>query len=187
MIKMKIPRWLLIFALVASGAGAAAGTVLSGEITGEVNVSVSQPLSVERPTVTNIPGGRRWFSAANDDGTKFSAATELYQGESAVIEVPITNTAEVDHVVDITVTPPTFSVPSDADPSDYSITLEVNGSGVIDDAVRVGATKWKCTIDADSQGTDTSPFDGIKITVALGDMVPPGYYEISGGIQIAAS
>ncbi len=186
----RLQTWILIGALVATGAGAAAGTILSGYIQGEVNVAVSQPLQVERPDVTGIPTGRAWFGAVSDEGTEFSAAVQLYQGEDAVIEVPIINRAEVDHVVEIIVTAPVLPVPSGGNPSDYSINLNVRGSGAINDVVQVGPYKWKCTVDSEAGGRSnpsTPPaFDGLKITVALGDMVPPGFYEISGQIQVVA-
>ncbi len=186
----KLQTWILILALVASAAGAAAGTVLSGYVTGKVNVAVSQPLQVESANVTKVDGtpwGRTWFGAVSDAGTEFSAAVTLYQGESAMIKVPIINRADVDHVAEITVTAPVLPVPPGGDPSAYSITLAVNGSGKLsNDLVRVGPYKWKCTVDNGSNGTGSSPFDGIKITIALGAMVPPGYYEISGQIQVVA-
>jgi hypothetical protein len=183
-IKKNMRIAILVFSLIAAGAGAAAGTVLAGTVDGEVNVSVSQPLQVQSPTIPSLPAGRAWFGAASDEGTQFSAAAQLYQGESATIEVPIINQAEVDHVVEITVIAPILTVPTGGNPSDYSINLDVDGSGVITDVVRVGPYKWKCTTPAVSQGRDSVPFDGIEITVALGDMVPPGYYELTGQLQV---
>jgi len=183
-LKKNVKILIIVFSLIAVGAGAAAGTVLSGQIEGEVNVAVSQPLMVESPSIPGLPSGRAWFGAASNEGTQFSAAAQLYQGESAVIEVPIINKAEVDHVVEITITAPVLSVPSGANAADYSINLEVEGSGDIIDVVRIGPYKWKCTTPATSQGTASSPFDGIEITVALGDMVPPGYYELTGMMQV---
>jgi hypothetical protein len=186
--KKNLRLLVIIFSLVAVGAGAAAGTVLSGYVEGEVNVSVSQPLQVGKPEIPGLPSGRAWFGAASDDGTQFSAAAQLYQGESATIDVPISNLAEVDHVVEITIVAPILSVPTGGNPADYSINLEVDGSGSapggITDVVRIGPYKWKCTVPAEAQGRSVSPFDGIKITVALGDMVPPGYYELTGQMQV---
>jgi hypothetical protein len=183
-LKINLRMVILVLSLIAVGAGAAAGTVLAGTVDGEVNVSVSQPLQVQSPSMPGLPSGRAWFGAASDEGTQFSAAAQLYQGESVVIEVPIINQAEVAHVVEITVTAPILTVPTGASPSDYSINLDVDGSGVIADVVRIGPYKWKCTTPASSQGRDSSPLDGIKLTVALGDMVPPGYYELTGQLQV---
>ncbi len=183
-LKKNVKILIIVLSLIAVGAGAAAGTVLSGYVEGEVNVAVSQPLMVENPSIPGLPTGRAWFGAASDEGTQFSAAAQLYQGESATIEVPIINKAEVDHVVEITVVAPVLSVPPGGNPADYSINLEVEGSGAITDVVRIGPYKWKCTAPSVSQGTASLPFDGIEITVALGDMVPPGYYELTGQIQV---
>jgi hypothetical protein len=183
-IKKHFKIFILIFTLMAAGAGAAAGTVLAGTVDGEVNVSVSQPLQVESPSIPGLPAGRAWFGAASDDGTQFSAAAQLYQGESATIEVPIVNQAAVNHVVEITVIAPILTVPTGGNPADYSINLDVDGSGSITDVVRVGPYTWKCTTPAESQGRESTPFDGIELTVALGDMVPPGYYELTGQMQV---
>ena len=183
----KLRTWIIVAAMIASTAGAAAGTVLSGYVEGEVKVAVSQPLQVEAPSFDGIPGDRARFSAVSDEGTEFSAGVQLYQGESVIIEVPIVNLADVDHVVEILLTAPILTIPPGGTPSDYSINLDVDGSGDIDDVVQVGPYKWKCTMDAVCNGTGSTPpdpFDGIKITLALGDMVPPGFYGISGFMQV---
>lgn len=185
--------WIFILALIASGAGAAAGTVLSGYVQGEVRVAVGQPLQVEKPSVSGIPSGRAWFGAVSDRSTEFSAAAALYQGEDAIIEVPIVNRADVDHIIEITVTAPDLPVPQGASPGDYSISLEVDGSGIVNDVVRIGPNRWKGTLDYDAGGRSNpsprvapNPFDGLKITLALGDLLPPGYYEVSGEVHVIA-
>ncbi len=56
--KKAIPVWLLVMALVATGAGAAVGTVLTGNVIAEMPVTISQALEVGKPVViptnTNI-------------------------------------------------------------------------------------------------------------------------------------
>ena len=47
--KKNIPVWLLVTALGVAGAGAAVGTVLAGQVTGEIPVTVSQALLVGDP------------------------------------------------------------------------------------------------------------------------------------------
>lgn len=178
----RLQTWVFILALVASAAGAAAGTVLSGDITGKVNVAVSQPLGVQSANVTKVDGtawGRTWFGAFDDTGTRFGAATTLYQGESAMVNVAIMNNASVNLVADITVNAPALPVPLGGTPSAYNIGLAVSGSGGLSNVVQVGPNDWKCTVTKASSGT-------ISITISLGAMVPPGYYEISGQIQVDA-
>ena len=177
--------WIMIFSLVASAAGAAAGTVLSGQIDAGVNMAVGHPLKVEKPTVSGLAPGHQWFGAVSDQSTEFSAAVQLYQGEAATINVPVVNLADNDHVVEIVVTAPVMPVPPGGNQADYNINLDVDGSGLITDVVRVGAYKWKATVPGASQGSAGVPsFDGISIIVALGTMVPPGYYAISGQMTV---
>src|SRR3989304_4176915 len=54
--KKLIPIGLLVLALVAAGAGAAAGTILAGKVTGEVPVAVSQALLVHSAPTNTDPG-----------------------------------------------------------------------------------------------------------------------------------
>lgn len=183
----QLRTWIIILALAASGAGAAVGTVLAGYVQGEMTIAVSHPIQVQKPIVAGIPSGRGWFGGVSDDGTVFSAAAELYQGEEARIKVPIVNRANVDHVIEIDITPPTLP-PGDGSAA-YSIAIDVDGIGIINDVVRVGPYKWKGTVGAGSAGMDSlhpDGMDGIKITVALGDLVSPGYYEFSGEIHVVA-
>jgi hypothetical protein len=182
----KLTLWIMIFALTASAMGAAAGIVLSGSVKGDVKVAVSQPLKIETPTFSGIPNERSHFGGVSDTGTEFSAAVELYQGETVVINVPIVNNANVDHVVEIVMTPPQVTVPARANPSDYSINLDVKGNGVITDVVRVDTNTWKCTVASTSLGNSSIPFDGVKVTVALGRLLAPGYYSVSGQIQVVS-
>ncbi len=44
--RKKMPRWLLVAVLTATGAGAAVGTIMNGEVLGEMPVAVSQALLV---------------------------------------------------------------------------------------------------------------------------------------------
>ncbi len=53
--KKVIPVWLLVVALIAAGAGAAVGTVLTGNVVAEVPVTISQALEVGKPVA--IPTG----------------------------------------------------------------------------------------------------------------------------------
>ena len=46
-----LPIWLIVVALVAAGAGAAVGTILTGKVTAEVPVTISQALEVGKPVV----------------------------------------------------------------------------------------------------------------------------------------
>jgi len=45
-LRKKLPRWLLVAALIATGAGATVGTILDEEVVGEIPVTVSQTILV---------------------------------------------------------------------------------------------------------------------------------------------
>ncbi len=185
-VKNRLRVIILIMALIASGAGAASGVVLSGYATGNVNIGVSQPIQIETPNVAGLPTGRARFGAVSAEGTEFSAAAQLYQGENATVEVPIYNRANVDHVMEITVSTPALSVPTGANPSDYQINISILGNGVIQDIVQVGPYKWKGTLSSTAKGRSLPTWDGIRLNVALGALVPPGYYGITGQIQVVS-
>ncbi len=46
-----LPIWLLVVALVAGGAGAAVGTILTGNVVAEIPVTISQALEVGKPRI----------------------------------------------------------------------------------------------------------------------------------------
>lgn len=48
-----IPVWLIAILFIASGAGAAAGTVLAGKVAGEVNIAASHAILVGAPTAAS--------------------------------------------------------------------------------------------------------------------------------------
>lgn len=162
--------FLLILALIASTAGAATGTILSSRITGSIPITVSQAISVEKPSISGLPGGRPVFISVSDDGTSFSAACEVYQGEDFEIKVPLINKGEGDIFCELIL---------DVAQDDAPITLSCSGSGKINDVVRVGEDKWKFTLDGGCSGGS----DAIKIKVALSDDAEPGFYEIKGEIN----
>jgi len=164
---------LIILILMTSGAGAAVGTLLMGEITADVHVTVSQALVVAKPVVTHPSGGswgKPWFSSVKDDRTSFSVAVEVAQGDIFTILVPLVNRGEQDIVVEMTVTPTT--TPS----QEAIIKFKAEGSGVIDDVVQVSYYKWKFTLDGAAAGGS----DGVKIQATIDPTAPPGFYEFSG-------
>jgi hypothetical protein len=190
--KKAIPIWLLVIALVACGAGAAAGTVLAGKVTGEVPVAVSQAILVDTPDweapgddanqpqqvydhallgyLDNLPN--RYFGAVADDNTAFQAAAELAVGDWAAFNLPLKNASDVELVALVT-----LSVPECLEVEIYAPTTSVN----IGDVVRIGLNTWKVQVSADAHYDPTD--DCLMVVISVDDTCAPGYYTISGEIN----
>jgi hypothetical protein len=109
-----IPVWLLVLACVAIGAGAAAGTVLAGGVTGVMPMAVSQAILVDGlgfgvDDVTFASGNptNRANVAVADDTTGFQVATEIAVGDKFIISMPVKNASNNPMVGLITLDPST--------------------------------------------------------------------------------
>ncbi len=109
-----IPVWLLVVTCVAIGAGAAAGTVLAGQVTGQVPIAVSQAILVDGlgfgvDDVTFACGNptNRANVALADDDTGFQVATEIATGDKFIISMPVRNASNNPMVGLITLDPST--------------------------------------------------------------------------------
>ncbi len=192
--KKAIPIWLLVIALVASGAGAAAGTILAGRVTGEIPVAVSQALLVSEPTwVIAVDTGDQdapqqvfehldWISLPNrsigvvsDDHTGFQAAAEMATGDWASFKLPIKNASDNDLVAELT-----FNVPECIEVEIYSdIDVTTNDVG---NPVRIGLNTWKFKVKAAADSINDAT-DFLYVVVSVDDTCLPGYYNISGTIK----
>ncbi len=182
-----IPVVLLVISLVACGAGAAAGTVLAGKVTGEMPVAVSQALLVEAPkwadsvtTDTNEPQQvyrhvswihkpNRSVGVAADDNTAFQAAAEMAVGDWAAFCLPVKNASENDLVAELT-----FNVPSCLEVEVFAKTTATGIEGV----VRTGLNTWKVLVDKDAEYRDGT--DCLMVVISVDDNCAPGYFDISG-------
>lgn len=94
-----IPVWLVVAILISSGGGAAAGTVLTGKVSGDVNIAASQALVIDASNFTlddlSSHVARR-FVSVSDDATAFTAAAELATGEELIIDLPLANLSRQD-------------------------------------------------------------------------------------------
>ncbi len=109
-----IPVWLLVITCVAIGAGAAAGTVLAGKVTGQIPIAVSQAILVDGlgfgvDDVTFASGNpiNRANVAVADDDTGFQVATEIAVGDKFIISMPVRNASNNTMVGLITLDPST--------------------------------------------------------------------------------
>jgi hypothetical protein len=192
--KKALPIWLLVIVLVASGAGAAAGTVLAGKVTGEVPVAVSQALLVEAPEwqdslnsdetcqpqqvykhATWVKAPNREFGAVADDNTAFQAAAELAVGDWAVFYLPLKNASENELIGLLS-----LSVPE-------CLEVEVFSANCTDpnayEVVRIGLNTWKFSLKAAAEYDTANNVDKLAILVSVDDTCAPGYYTISGDIK----
>ncbi len=202
-----IPIWLLVFAVIVAGAGAAIGTIIVGQIRGEVPVTVSQALCVGEPvfvaddtdwintnpvmgiTGQTLPNNHylpdRYIGSASDDCTAFQAAAEVDTGDLFLILLPLENASNEDLIAELTldipdgITVECFSVDQESGSThDYTQSL-----------TRTGLNTWKFKLLRQAEKTvpsSTNPSnwdDSIGIVVALSDTIQPGSYIISGDLK----
>jgi hypothetical protein len=207
--KKAIPVWLLVVALVACGAGAAAGTVLAGKVTGEVPVAVSQAILVDTPDwVADAEFGadsgqpqqvllhaewvhlpNRDFGAVADDNTAFQAAAELAVGDWAAFNLPLKNASDVELFGLLTLSVPEcleVEVYNDIDTIAAPHALDLAGESPdpavnVTEVVRIGLNTWKFKLAADAHYDPTD--DCLMVVISVDDTCAPGYYTITGEIN----
>jgi hypothetical protein len=185
--KKAIPIWLLVIALVACGAGAAAGTVLAGKVTGEVPVAVSQAILTGTPDWTTIVQDvgqpqqvnlhwdwvtepNRDFGAASDDNTAFQAAAELAVGDWAAFVLPLKNASDLD----------LFGLLTLSVPECLEVEVFAYDGDNVSEVVRIGLNTWKFKLAAIAEYTAD---DVLVVVISVDDTCAPGYYTISGEIN----
>ncbi|MBI4312961.1 MAG: hypothetical protein HY681_14465 [Chloroflexi bacterium] len=171
---------LIAFAIIATGAGAAVGNAMRGDIEAKVPITVYQALIVEKPQQFNFPDNRNFFGGTSDDQTKFSIAVEAFRGESLSVLVPIINRSSGDAVAEFSVILP--DVPSQIE-GVPGLVLSVTGSGQVDDVVKISPDSWTFTADAGLDGLAAQPDDGILLTFTIAPTSMSGYFEITGRIR----
>lgn len=172
-----------IVAVLAVGAGAAAGSAMSsgsGMVEGSTTASVGQALMAGKAIPVNLPSDRRFFSSVADDGTKFSVALELIRGETVSVIVPITNRSKGDTVADFAVVMPQVPSLNEGVPG---LSLQTNGSGVINDVVSLGPNHWTFTVKGGAAGGQANPVDGLKLTFNVSPTAMAGYFNVTGSIR----
>ncbi len=193
--KKAIPIWLLVLALVAAGAGAAAGTVLAGKVTGEMPVAVSQALLTESPvwlSSANITSGHytgapqqvdkhlgwigipnRYIGTAADDNTAFQAAGEVSTGDWVAFDLPLKNASNRALIGEMT-----LNVPDGLEVEAFANNSTTNMT--ISDVVRIGLNTWKFKV---AKGAEYTTADRLTIVISADATIVPGYYTIDGTIK----
>jgi PKD repeat protein len=167
--------WFLIaLTLILAGGGAAAGTVLSGYLGGDISVDVSPPVQFEEPWVECVSPDQDVFVSLDYYKEAFRVIIEVEPGGCFLVHLPVINKATVDTKTLLTLEYP------------YGATLWVTGSGVINDVVAASYEHWKFTADALAQGSAASPYDGIRIQVCVSPDYTGSSVEISGTVENTA-
>ncbi len=205
--KKNIPVWLLVTALCIAGAGAAVGTVLAGQVTGEIPVTVSQALLVgdpmfpasdaewdSGPDATTVQGvDRQTLSGhhdkpdrslgnASDDHTAFIAAAEVDTGDKYLIQVPLKNASGQSMKVLMTLDyPDGITVECFASDEESQITGLHNDN--TRNIVRTGLYTWVFELDYEAEYVTAEWQDCIGINVATSDVIAPGFYSINGTLE----
>ncbi len=194
-----IPVWMIAMLLIASGAGAAVGTILQGNVVGEMPVTVSQALLVGTPVevgdgtitssdVDNMPQSVEWadgnsngtweatapdrsIGAVRDDRTAFQFAAEIDTGDVYGFTIPLKNASDEDLVGILTLDfPACFTVE----------VMDAYGDN-IGPISRLSLNSWKFDL-ADAAEYVTAD-DSLFVVVAADDTCAPGYYNITGQLE----
>ena len=163
-----LPVWVLAAALIAATAGTATGVVLAGNVDGRVAATASQAIKIGDGAGTTVSGADEGLVFVEDDGTGFHAAAEINTGDDYEVELSVSNLSDDELTGELTLTAPD------------GITLDVEKAGAItDDILQSGPSTWKFKLPVNDADATTD----MKITVALADDTPPGFYSIDGTIE----
>ncbi len=192
-LRRSVPLWLILFLLIASGIGAAVGTILAGRVTGEVPVTVGQALLVGEPTFPNgLPGGvniqsirinpnrmAQDIGILGDDWTSFQAAVEANTGDVFLIKLPLKNASNQDMIVQLDMNVP------DCIEVDVFGADDENDSAVdhVFNVTQVGFSRWVFRLSDLAEHYAADCRDSIGIVVGVDDTCHPGFYNIGVTLQ----
>jgi len=192
-LRRSVPLWLILFLLIASGIGAAVGTILAGRVTGEVPVTVGQALLVGEPTFPDgLPGGvniqsirinpnrmAQNIGILGDDWTSFQAAVEANTGDVFLIKLPLKNASNQDMIVQLDMVVPDcieVDVFGADDESESAVDHVFN-------VTQVGFSRWVFRLSDLAEHYAADWRDSIGIVVGVDDTCQPGFYNIGVTLQ----
>jgi len=164
---------MLLAALVVVGAGAATGLVLKDQVNGTTTIAVSQAIRVDAPTEIGGSDADESLGTADDDGMAWGAHFEANNGDEVKFNLKVRNYGGNN---DITVVLLTLDIPEG-----MTVNIETTVDDDAHNAVRISYNEWKFGVDA-GNGADDDDFNTLKITIALEDAQPTGFYVLSGTI-----
>ena len=176
--RVSVPIWgvcLLVAVLAASGQ---VGKALTGETVGTVELVVEQAITLDtafplgrNPIVVFVSGQGDAASTRNDEGTSFTVAVEMHNGQSVDLIIFLSNNAGTGIedagtvLLELTV------------PDGINIALTELPISDISEA-QLNATTWLIVVPGGT-GTSERP-NAIALTVKPTDIIPPGFYTITG-------
>ncbi len=164
-----LPAWAVGAALILATSGAAVGVVLTGNVSGLITATASQALLVRDGTLSG-PAVDAGLFTMSDDGTKFTAGAEINTGDQFNVDLALANESDAELTGELVLVGPS------------GITLLVREmDDITQNIVRTGPFTWKFRLPV---ATDTVP--DMRITVALADDMPPGYYAVDGTLKQVA-
>jgi hypothetical protein len=153
-----------------SGAGAAAGTALTGAVDGTAVTGVDQALVLDDDTAVNVNGANDSVTTVSADGTRFRAASQVTQGEQYEVELLLRNRADVNLAGELLLA------------VDEPLQISATG-GEFAQIQRVAKNRFILAVSRFANGTDgaTAP-NTVTLTIAVPNGADPGFYEIKGEI-----
>ncbi len=165
--RIAMPLWALALAgaAVVAAAGQAVGPVLSGSVTGSAGLTVEQSLLLSETASDHSVGSSPidGLVVVNDEGTSFTAAIELYVGDTVTLNLDLNNVSDAaaNGILELNV------------PAGVDVELEPT-AGTITEA-QMSKNVW--LLRQTSAGTGA-----LEITISPKDDLKPGFYTISGRI-----
>lgn len=160
---------LVLFGILA-GAGASAGTVLSGTVNANMATAVDSAVIVptERFNATNV-SNQGSVVTVSDDGSRFFVGTEVFQGEEYTIDLPVENRGQTDLAIVLELNQVTGE-------SELEISVQPDETSDIDAVVTSNGGQFVFILKADSTET-------LEITVSVPDDSSESFNRVEGTIK----
>jgi uncharacterized repeat protein (TIGR01451 family) len=195
-LRRTIPLWLIAFLFIASGIGAAVGTIIAGQVTGDIPVQVGQSLLVGEPMFPDsLPEGVdiqtirieprpivQSIGIVGDDWTSFQAAAEANTGDVFLIQLPLKNASNQGISVELTLDIPNC-IEVDVFGADDETASAVDH---VFNVTQLCINKWVFCLSDMAERYIADWRDSIGIVVGIDDDCMPGCYNIGVNlVQIA--
>lgn len=195
-LRRTIPLWLIALLFIASGIGAAVGTIIAGQVTGDIPVQVGQSLLVGEPMFPDrLPEGVdiqtiriaprsivQSIGIVGDDWTSFQAAAEANTGDVFLIQLPLKNASNQGITVELTLDIPNC-IEVDVFGGDDETASAVDH---VFNVTQLCINKWIFCLTDQAERYTADWRDSIGIVVGIDDDCMPGCYNIGVNlVQIA--
>lgn len=145
---------------VGGTSGGSSGGGSGASVIGGGSLAVSQALQAGAVTFTGDHDEA--LGTTSDDGTSFAAHVELNQGDTSNIFVRLSNQGQGDIAYVMSI------------PGTGGVSVSATPTGDITQFARTGVYTWKFLLPGGVSSADT----GIKLTLAIPDAAPTGFYSL---------